>query len=121
MSSSSSSASRACSSLRSASGREPALVAPPEVHARPVDRVARRRGGDSLEHREPIDPPVSTTCGAACVVEEVEHLRDEPCRHGARRGAVGVDDDPPLVRHACASVAPSACAEPREPSVITSP
>ena len=94
----SSSASRACFSLRSASSRgDEALVAPPEVHARPVDAVAPRmrgRGGEHRgAHRAAGERDVRDAPSARALDDAVEESRGDRLRES---GGIGADHDPLL-------------------------
>ena len=80
--------------------RDEPLVAPPEVHLRPVDAVACGRAVDRLEHRDAHRPAGQSDVRFAEVVEDVDGLGEEAC--GDRPGErllVGVDEHPAFVGH----------------------
>ena len=95
MSRASSSASRACFSLRSSSvARDEALVAPPEVHARPVDAVAARAARRGREHRGAHRAAGERDVREAAVVDALGDAIEEACGDGlGESGGIGADHD----------------------------
>ncbi len=75
-------------------GREEALVAPPDVHARPVDGVARGVARERRQARDPDGPARQHDVHGAADRLHVEQPRHEARRHGlGEHGGVGVHDD----------------------------
>ena len=89
--------------------REVALVAPPEVDARPIDRVAGRHGGHGREDRGADAPAGEADMGTAGVGQPLDQGRHEPRRRrlGQRRGiGMAHDVDPAHGAPTCEMTSP---------------
>ncbi len=75
-------------------GREEALVAPPHVHARPVDGVARGVARERGQARDPDGPTRQHDVHGPADRLHVEQAGHEPRRHRlGEHAGVGVHDD----------------------------